>query len=66
MAWVTSNTFMIANIVYTGSAGGYLDVPQTGQETTSTHKPAAKCPGNMSVLGFKCVCLNARTKANEN
>ena len=24
--------------------GGYLEVPQTGQEATSAHKPVIKCP----------------------
>ena len=47
---------------------GYLEVPQTGQEATSTHKPVTKCPENISEAGYKCVCLNARSivyKKNE-
>ena len=38
---------------------------QTGQEATSTHKPAIKCPENISEAGYKCVCLNARSIVNK-
>ena len=47
----------------TRSAGGYLEVPQAGQEATSTHKPVTKYT---SEAGYKCVCLNARSIVNEN
>ena len=45
-------------------ARGYLEVHQTGQEVTSTHKPVTKCPENISVAGYKCVCLNERSIVN--
>ena len=45
--------------------GGYLDVPQTGQEATSEHKPATKCPKIIYEAGLKCVCLKARRIANK-
>ena len=38
---------------------------QTGQETTSTHKPVTKCLENISEAGYKCVCLNARSIVNK-
>ena len=44
---------------------GYLEVPQTGQEATSTHKPVTKCPENISEAGYKCMCLNARSIVNK-
>ena len=43
---------------------GYLEVPQTGHEAISTHKPGTKCPENISDAGYKCVCLNARSIVN--
>ena len=43
---------------------GYLEVPQAGQEDTSTHKSLTKCLENISVAGYKCVCLNARSIVN--
>ena len=36
--------------------GGYLEVPQTGQEATSAHKPVAKCPKSLMKL-VKNVCV---------
>ena len=45
--------------------GGYLEVPQTGQEATSTHKPVTKCPENISEADYKCVYLNARSMVNK-
>ena len=39
-------------------------MPQTGQETSSTHKPVTKCPENISKAGYKCACLNARNIVN--
>ena len=42
-----------------------LPLPQTGQEATSTHKPAIKCVENISEASFKCVCLNARSIENK-
>ena len=39
-------------------------MPQTGQEATSTHEPVTKCPENISEVGYKCVCLNARNIVN--
>ena len=39
--------------------GCYLDMPQAGQEATSTDKPITKCPKNTSEAGYRCVCLNA-------
>ena len=45
--------------------GGYLEVPQTGQEATSTHKPIKKIPEHISEAGYKCVCLNARSIVNK-
>ena len=45
--------------------GGYLEVSQTGQEATITHKPVTKCPENISEAGYKCVCLNARSIVNK-
>ena len=44
---------------------GYLEVPQAGQEATSTGKPITKCPKNRSEAGYKCVCLNARSIVNK-
>ena len=40
-------------------------MPQTGQEATSTHKPVTKCPENISIAGYKCMCLNARSIINK-
>ena len=48
----------------TKCGGGYLEVPQTGQEATSTHKPVTKCPENNSEAGCKCMCLNAKDIVN--
>ena len=45
--------------------GGYLEVPQTGQEATSTRKPVNKCMENISETGYKCVCLNATSIVNK-
>ena len=45
--------------------GGYLEMPQAGQEATSTCKPITKCPKNRSEAGHKCVCLNARSIVNK-
>ena len=53
------------DIVSTRSTWGYLEVPQTEQEATSTHKPRTKCPENISEAGYKCVCLNARSIVNK-
>ena len=44
----------------------YLEMPQAGQEATSTDKPITKCPKNRSKAGYKCVCLNARRIVNMN
>ena len=44
---------------------GYLEVPQTEQDTTSTDKPVTKCLENISEIGYKCVCLNARSIVNK-
>ena len=30
-------------------------MPQTGSEATHTHKPAIKCPENISEAGYKSV-----------
>ena len=43
---------LIANIVFTRSAGSYLEVPQTVQEATSTYKPVTKCPQNIFEAGY--------------
>ena len=45
--------------------GGYLEMPQAGQEAASTDKPITKCPKNMSEAGYRCVCLNARSIINK-
>ena len=45
--------------------GGYLEVPQAGQEATSTYKPVTKCLENISETGYKCICLNARSIVNK-
>ena len=45
--------------------GAYLELPPTGQEATSTHKPVTKCQKNISEAGYKCVCLNARIIVNK-
>ena len=45
--------------------GGYLEMPQAGQEATSTDKPITICPKNMSEAGNRCVCLNARSIVNK-
>ena len=45
--------------------GGYLEVPQPGQEATSTDKPVTKCPENISEAGYKCMCLNPRSIADK-
>ena len=44
--------------------GCYLDMLQTGQDATSTHKLVTKYPENISEVSYKCVCLNARRKIN--
>ena len=36
---------------------GYIEMPQAGQEATSTDKPITKCPKNMSEAGYRCVCV---------
>ena len=45
--------------------GGYLEVPQIGQEATSTHKPVTKCSENISKAGYKGLSLNARNIVNK-
>ena len=45
--------------------GGYLEVPQAGQEAADTEKPITKSPENMSVAGHRCECLNARSIVNK-
>ena len=45
--------------------GGYLEMPQAGQEATSTDKPITKCPKNMSEAGYRYMCLNARSIVNK-
>ena len=50
---------------YLRSAGGNLEMPQAGQEATSTDKPITACPKNMSEAGYRCVCLNARSIVNK-
>ena len=40
-------------------------MPQTGQEATSAHKPVTKCPEYISEIGYKYVCLNARSIVNK-
>ena len=45
--------------------GGYLEMPQAGQEVTSTDKPITEYPKNMSEAGYRCVCLNARSIVNK-
>ena len=45
--------------------GGYLEMPQAGQEATSTDKPITEYPKNMSEAGYRCVCLNARSSVNK-
>ena len=49
----------------TRSAGGYLEMPQAGQEATSTEKPITKCPKNMSEACYRCVYLNVRSIVNK-
>ena len=44
---------------------GNLEMPQAGQEATSTGKPITKCPKNRSEAYYKCVCLNARSIVNK-
>ena len=58
--------FLVVNTIETRSTGGYLEVPQTGQEATNTVKPITKCPKNMSETGHWCVCLSARNIVNKN
>ena len=43
----------------------YLDMPQAGQEATSTGKLITECPKNMSEAGYRCMCLNARSIVNK-
>ena len=55
---VVSGTGSITNFVgcifvSIRSARGYLKVPHTGQEATSTYKPVTKCPGYISKTGFE-------------
>ena len=45
--------------------GGYLGLPQAGQEATSTYKPIQKCHKNSSEAGNKLVCLNSRSIVNK-
>ena len=45
--------------------GGYLEVSQAEQETTSTDKPISNHPKNISEKGYRCVCLNARSIVNK-
>ena len=40
-------------------------MPQAEQEATSTHKPITNLPENISVTGYRCVCLNARSIVNK-
>ena len=44
---------------------GSLEMPQAGQEATSTDKPITKCRKNRSEAGNRCVCLNARSIVNK-
>ena len=45
--------------------GGYLEVPQTGQEATSAYKQVTKYMEIISEAGYECVCLKARSIANK-
>ena len=45
--------------------GGYLELPQTGQEVISTHKPVTKCLENISEAGYECMHLNAKCIVNK-
>ena len=40
-----------SHLIFTSVLSGYLDMPQAGQEATSTDKPITKCPKNMSEAG---------------
>ena len=35
--------------------GGYLEMPQAGQEAISTDKPITKCLKNMSEAGYRLI-----------
>ena len=43
----------------------YLEVPQARHEATSTDTPITKCQENISLTGYGCVCLNARSIINK-
>ena len=42
-----------------------LEVPQTGQEVTSTRNPVTQCSETISETGYKCVSLNALSIVNK-
>ena len=54
-AAVDSGMSSITNIFKLEAQRGYLDVPQTGHEVTSTHKPVTTCPEYISEAGYHCV-----------
>ena len=60
-----SNIFGCNTLFKLKAQESYLEMPQAGQETTSTHKLVTKCPENIYEAGYKCVCLNARSIVNK-
>ena len=48
-----------------GGGRGHLEMPQTGQEATTTDGPVTKCPENITEAGYKCVYLKARSMVNK-
>ena len=58
-------TTVLISILYIEVQGGYVEMPQAGQEATNTDKPITKYPINMSEAGYRCVCLKARSIVNK-
>ena len=48
----------------TRSAADFIRGVSNRTRGTSTHKPVTKCIENISEADYKCVCLNARSTAN--
>ena len=61
MAWVTSNTFLIVKLFKLEAQRVYFDVPQTGHEATSSHRPWAD-PGFRKTGGGSNVMYEARNE----
>ena len=63
--WKTCTMMNVYYFKLEARGGGYLEIPQAGQEATNTDKPITKCSKNMSEAGNRCMCLNPRRIINK-